>query len=927
VLLGRTRELDAIDGFLGDVRAGRGRGLLVTGEAGIGKTALLDAARERAAGEFRVITTVGIEAEADLPFASLVEIANPLLGHLDDLPAPQAGAIRAALVLAEHPAPVRSRLAACAGLLGLLRSAAREEPLLVLIDDAQWLDASSRECVGYAARRLDGARVGMLAAARTGPGTTTLDGRFADELPLHGLGPDHAKQLLRTTAGELAPTAVESMLDAAAGNPLALIELPALLSDQQRRGLAPFAPAPVPGGDLWEAFAHRVAALGPQARQAVLVASASYDRALAPVVGACRELGVAVSALEHAEEAGVLTLHDDQVNFTHPLLRGVAYGQGTEAERRRAHAALARHAEPDAGAWHQAAAALGPSAEVSAALEAAGRRATTRGAHTSAADAFERAAQLSDDADARAVRLLSAGLAAALGGDYERATVLLESIATVEQPRLRAAVAHLLALVTLSGGIRDALSNHASLTGEAERIARLDGAAAAELHADAAVIATVAGDCALALESAERAMAVLPADAAAPVRRHALAMLGMGLALRGRTAEGRAALDRAARLLPEVDPLSPAAQSIAFGMHAQICVGRARLLRDEVLALESATREAGGYGLMPYYLLLAADAGYRIGDWPAAERDIDEAVASAEHSSQRGPLSLALVVRARLHAVRGRTAAARADIEAGVAAAEPAGYGSTVLWAQAASGFLALDLGDAEEAIQELETVKQLAELASMEDPLIVPWAPDLVEAYCRAGRQEDARRIAALLDTQAQRSGVALARALAARCDGLVAEEEIDAPFQRACELHADADAPFEAARTLLAWGQRLHRARRRIEARERLREAHAAFERLGAEPWVQGALAELHAAGGRRTRAVDRDELTAQELRVALAVARGATNREVAAELFLSPKTIEFHLRLIYRKLGVRSRTQLARLVADGGLEEVAEAPAARV
>ena len=902
--------------MLGDVRSARGRGMLVTGEAGIGKTALLDVARERAGdADVRVIATVGIEAEAELPFAGFAEIARPLLEHLSVLPAPQAGAIRAALALAEHPNPIGSRLATCEGLLGLLRAAGSERPLLVLIDDAQWLDASSLVCIGYAGRRLEGARVGMLAAARTDAGGAALAGRFSDALPLHGLDRDDAARLLRASAGELAGTAVESMLDAAAGNPLALLELPALLSDHQRRGLAPFAAAPVPGGDLWEAFDRRAAALGTEAGEAALVAAASFDRALAPVVGACCELGVDVSALERAEEASVLTLRGDQVDFTHPLLRGVVYGRSSNAARRRAHSALARHAEPDAAAWHLATAALGPSAEVSAALEAAARRASARGAHTAAADAFERAAQLSEDARARAGRLLGAGLAAALGGDYERGTALLESVATVEQPRLRAAVWHLLALAWLSGAIRNALSNHASLTEEAERVAGLDPAAAAQLHADAAVIATVGGDCALALDSAEHAMALLPADGPAPVRRHAVAMLGLGLVLRGRTAEGRAALDRADRLLPELDPVSPAAQTIAFGMHARVCVGRARQFRDELLALESATREAGDYGLMPYYLLLAADAGYRIGEWAAAERHIDEAVASAEHSSQRGPLSLALVVRARLHAVGGRADAARADIEAAIAAAEPAGYRSIVLWARAASGFLALGRGDAEAAIDELDAVERLVELTHMEDPLMVPWAPDRVEAYCRAGRIDDARRIAARLDAQARRSGVAPALALAARCEGLVGEGKFDAAFERACTLHED--APFEAARTMLAWGSRLHRARRRGEARERLREAHAAFERLGALPWAEQALAELRAAGGRRTRAVDRDELTAQETRVARAVARGATNREVAAELFLSPKTVEFHLRLVYRKLGVRSRTELARLAAEGALD----------
>jgi hypothetical protein len=205
-----------------------------------------------------------------------------------------------------------------------------------------------------------------------------------------------------------------------------------------------------------------------------------------------------------------------------------------------------------------------------------------------------------------------------------------------------------------------------------------------------------------------------------------------------------------------------------------------------------------------------------------------------------------------------------------LAAAEPGGYGGTVVWAQAASGFLALGLGDADAAIEELEALEQLVELASLEDPVLIPWAPDLVEAYSRAGRNDDARRVTALLESQARRSGVPLALALAARCRGLVTAGPFDTDFTRACELHEDADAPFEAARTMLAWGSRLHRTRRRLEARRRLHDAHAAFERLGARPWADRALAELRAAGGRRPRTVDRDTLTAQELRVATAVAR---------------------------------------------------------
>ena len=861
-----------------------------------------------------MIVATGIEAEAELPFAALLELAMPLRHHLDELTGQQADALRSALALAEDPPPNNSRLAACSGLLGLLRSAARATPLLVLIDDAQWLDAASRECIGYAARRLANTPVGLIATAR--PSTQLV--AFPGELTLAGLARDDARTLLRAVAPELAPSTVESLLDACAGSPLALKELPALLSDAQRRGAAPFVPAPRPGGDLWTAFARRLAALTPPSRTSVVVAAVSFDRDVASLLDACRDLGLQPGAVEEADEAGVLVLRGNRFDFAHPLIRGVAYGEASAAERRRAHEALACRSDADSSAWHRAAAALGPSEEIATALEAAGRQAAARGAQSAAADALERAAGLSESADARAGRLRDCGLAAALGGDYERAAAVLESIEQVDQPQLRATVQQLLALVTLNGGVRDALSNHERLTEEGERIAALDPTLGAELHADAAVVATVAGDCDLALTSSERATALLLPDAPAAARCRVLAVNGMGLALRGRVADGGPVLERAAGLLEHVDPLSPAAQVIAFALHMRLCSGAARPLRDDVLALEAGARAAGGYGLTPYYLLVAADAAYRLGDWDAAEREIDDAITSAEYSCQRGPLSIALIVRARLHAACGRPDAARADADAGVEAALPAGYGATLLWAQAARGFLALGLSDAEGAIEELEGLEDLVSFASLEDPVIVPWAPDLVEAYSRVGREEDARRVATTLADQARRGSVPLAGALAARCNGVLSEDEIDVSFERACDLHEAAGAPFETARTMLAWGRRLHRARRRMEARERLRDAHARFERLGAQPWAESALAELRAAGGRMRRAQrEPDELTAQEVRVARAVARGATNREVAAELFLSPKTIEFHLRLIYRKLGVRSRTQLAHLVADGGLE----------
>jgi DNA-binding CsgD family transcriptional regulator len=882
----------------------------------MGKTALLRAARERADGA-RVIEVTGLEAEANLPFAALGEIAGPVIGHLGSLTAPQRAAMRAALALEGETQPVANRIAACTGLLGLLRAAGSQQPLLIVIDDAQWLDPASRECLGYAARRLDGTRVGVLVAVRSDGRDLAAEHRLDEVLTLTGLGRDDALALLRDASGDLAPAAAERLVELAAGNPLALLELPALLSEDQRRGLAPFDPAPAPGDALWNAFCRRVAGLEPEVRDAVLVAAATTDRELRPVVDACRDLGIEPSALERAEEAGVLSLGDQRLAFSHPLVRGVVYRGASGADRRRVHAALAGHTEPDARAWHLAAATIGSSEEVAGALEAAGRRAASRGAHATAADALERAAAFVDDPAQRSALQLGAGLEAAIGGAYERATGLLASIPGADEPVMLAAVRHLLAMVTLTGGIAGALDNHRALTAEAEAVAPLAPEMAAAMHADAGVVATVAGDCRLALTSAERGRDLLGPDASPAARCHVAAMLGMGLAMAGMTGQARAALDEAGTLLDTVDPLSPRAQSVSFALHARLMTGQAELLRSELAALGVAAREAGGQGLVPYYLLVGADAAYRTGDWAAAAREIDEAVEIAEHSAQTGPLSIALVVRARIHAAHGRERAARDDVAAGVAAAEAPGYGSTLLWARSALGFLELGARRPEAAIEQLELLEQMVVLAGLEDPLIVPWRPDLVEAYAHAGRDDDARRVARRLGGEAERSGVPLASALAARCEGLTAVEHFDEPFERALAAHAEAGAPFEEARTRLVWGARLHRARRRVEARRHAHDALAVFEALGAEPWAERARAELRAAGGiERAPLTDPFELTGQERRVALAVARGATNREVAAELFLSPKTVEFHLGRVYRKLGVRSRTELAALVAEGGV-----------
>ncbi len=915
MLLGRGSELGQIGRLVADAREGHGRALLIVGEPGIGKTSLLAEAVAQA-GDLRVIEAEAVEAEANLPYALLGETVAPLLEGLAELPEPQANAVRAALALGPSPGVAGDRFATCAAFLSLLTRAAEPQPLLVVVDDAQWLDSPSAECLAYAARRLAGTRVSLLAASRPSSEGPLLGSSVLERLNLSGLGRDDARALLSASAPEATSSVVASLLEIAAGNPLALRELPAQLTEDQRLGRMPIDHVPVTGAALLDAFESRLAALAPGDRAAVVVASAAVDRELAPVVGACRDLGIETSALERAETAGVLIIGEGRLGFAHPLLKAVAYERSGAAERRRAHAALAGHCGLDARAWHLAAATVGPDAEVADLLDGAARRAIARGAHSVAADALQRAAGFSEDAETGSRRLYGAALAAAIGGAYDRCAAMLEPLAEIDEPLLRANIRHTLAIVTMTGGLRFAPDAHARLRDEAELILPIDPAAAAAMLADAALLAGVSGQLSAGAPAARRAAAVLPDSGSRMIRCRVHALSGIATALTGDGGSARESLDEAGRLLAEIDSLSPGTQSAVLGLHARVCTGQERRLRTEIGRLLEMARETDTFGLLPYLLGVSADAAYRVGDWEAAA-DHSASVTLAEEYGQRGILPFCLAVSGRLRAARGETAQARAELERGIAVAQEVGSVMVVDWGRAALGFLELGLGRAEAAIAELELVEASTARSGLEDPAFVPWAPDLVEAYLRAGRVADAELASSSLDRRAKRAAVPLALAFAARCRGLVAQGGFEAHFDEALTQHDRADAPFETARTLLAYGSRLHRARRRVDGRKRLRAALEIFERLGARPWVERTIAELTAAGAiHRDPIADPDELSPQEVRVAMAVAEGATNKQVAAGLFLSPKTIDFHLGRVYRKLGIHSRTELAALVAKGTL-----------
>jgi DNA-binding CsgD family transcriptional regulator len=914
MLLGRGPELERVGRLVADARRGNGGALRIVGEPGIGKTSLLAEATAGADG-LLVIRAAGIEAEANLPYASLGETVGPLLDGLGALPNAQADAIRAALALGPSPGAASDRFATCAAFLNLLTGAAEREPLLIVIDDAQWLDSPSAECLGYAARRLGNTRVGLLVAARP-----SRDGPLLalglERVELSGLGGADARALVEASAPEAVSNVVASLLEIAAGNPLALLELSARLSEEQRLGLSPIDVVTTGGVALLDAFEAQLVALGADDRAAVVVASAALDRELAPVVAACRDLGIRAGALERAESAGALSIDGERLSFAHPLVKAVAYERATPAERRRAHRALAAHCEADARAWHSAAATVGPDDAVAELLDEAAGRAATRGAHSAAADALQRAAHLSEDGGSRSRRLYGAALSAALGGAYDRCVALLEPLTETDDPALRAHIRHTLAVVTMTGGVRPPADTHLLLREEADLVLSIDPAAAAAMLTDAALLAGVSGQFTEGLPAAQRAAEIVPGDASPMIRCRVHAMSGMATTLAGNAGDAREDLEQAGRLLAGIDSLSPGTQSAALGLHAQVSTGQEQQLQAQMARLIEMARETDTFGLLPYLLGVAADAEYRLGDWDGAARD-SSSVALAEEYGQNGILPFCLAVSGRLRAARGDEAQARAELERGAALAHEVGSMMVVNWAHAALGFLELGLGRPGEALAALTRVEAFATDSGLADPLFVPWAPDLVEAHVRAGQIDEAKAACTRLVHSAERAGVDLTLALGARCRGLVEVEGFEAHFDRALAHHERADAPFETARTLLAYGSRLHRARRRVAGRERLRTALEIFERLGATPWVEQTEAELRAAGAiRRDTISDPDQLSPQEVRVAVAVAAGATNKQVATSMFLSPKTIEFHLGRVYRKLGIHSRTELAALVAKGEL-----------
>jgi DNA-binding CsgD family transcriptional regulator len=900
-LLGRERERVALDRLLEAARGGHGGVLVVHGEPGVGKTALLEYAGE-AGREFRVVQTVGVEGEMELPYAALQQLCSPILELTERLPMPQGDALAVAFGLSAGapPSPFLVGLAA----LGLLSEASEERPLLCVVDDAQWLDRASARALAFVARRLLAEKIAFVFAARELG--DTLAG--LPELRVEPLGRRDARTLLESV---LPAPVDEHVLDRIVlethGNPLALLELPRGMTPIQLAGGFGLPAVPL-STSIEESFTRRLAKLPGDARRLLLIAAADPTGDPAVVWRAARQLGIPESIAETVAAEDLLEL-GVRVVFRHPLVRSAVYGAAGLKERRAVHRALAEatdpEIDPDRRAWHRAQAASTPDENVAAELERSAGRAQARGGLAAVAAFLERAAALTPEPAHRAQRLLAAACANRNAGAPENALGLLAGIEAGLLDELGRARVDLL---------RGQIASEQRRGGEAGRLllsaARLleplDPELARETYLEA-----LAGAMSSDVEVVGGAPAVAQAARAAPTGTAPPRTVDVLLdAFAIRLTEGYAAaaptLARALELLladvsnEEVGRLSVSSSRdgniVALEMWDDEAVYRLAARQVQV------ARDAGALVHLQFALSFLARSHMLAGELTAATLMIDEARLIAEATGNPALVNAPMI----LAAWRGHEGQASELIEATSEEAAARRWTSN----NYARSVLYNGLGRHDAA-------RDAAWEAFQPDPIGYGayLVPELAEAASRTG---DRALLESALEWLSERTGVISsewATGIEARVRALLSEGEVAESLYGESIAHLSGPrVRLELARTHLLFGEWLRRERRRLDARKHLRTALDAFTGMGAEAFAGRAERELLATGERaRKRTVEtRDQLTPQEEQVARLAAKGATNREIAAQLFISPSTVEYHLRKAFRKLDVKSRTQLAHRIS---------------
>ena len=905
LLRGRERECDLLDGFASAIRESESRSLVLRGEAGIGKTALIEYL-VASVPEMTILRATGIESDMELAFASLHQLCAPLLDRLERLPGPQREALEVVFGLEAGPAP--DRFLVGLAVLSLVSEVAEETPLLCVVDDAQWLDQTSALTLAFVARRLLAEPVGLVFATRARVEAL----QHVQDLELRGLVNGDARALLNSSVKFALDERVrDRILAETRGNPLALIELPRGLKPTELAGGFAIPDARDLTSRIEKSYVRRLETLPEDARRLLLVAASEPLGDPLLLQRACERLGVSLAAADATD--GLLAI-EERVTFRHPLARSAVYRSSAGPERRKVHLALAEatdhDADPDRRAWHLAAATTGLDEGVARELELSADRARARGGLAAAAAFLKRAVALTEDTERRAQRALAAAQANLGAGAFDQARGLLELAEAGPLDELGRARVDLLraevAFAQSRGGDAPAL-----LLAAARRLETLDARLSRDTYLDAWSAALFAG--ALARSGGGLAEVSLAAAAAPPPPGAPLPcdLLLDGLALI--FTEGRSAatpvLRRAMAAFqgPEVSEeemlrwgwLASRAANFVWDADGALDIG---------LLTVQAARDAGALEVLPVTCNVYGQAAAFAGDFTTADLLKDEMDAVKEATHTRIPPHGAIA----LEGLRGREAEASKLIGEVLRETATRGQGTAhklALWANSA---LMNGLGRYEEA---LGTAAEASE--NLPELFISSWAlAELVEAASRTGNADLARDAFERLRAQTEDTGSDWALGVLARSRALVGEGDAAEPaYREAIERLGRTKLRPDLARAHLVYGEWLRREGRRIDAREQLRIAHELFLAIGMEAFTERARSELLATGERvrRRSAETRDDLTPQERQIARLARDGLSNPEIGAQLFLSPRTVEWHLRKVFAKLDIRSRKELANVLPD--------------
>jgi len=907
-IFGRDGELAAITRFLEAERAGS-RALVLEGDAGIGKTTLWLEAVRLAESRSLVLSSRASEAEARMSFTVLGDLLVPALeGPMADLPAGQRNALEAALLLGR---PARTRPDARAvslAVLGVLRALASGAPLTIAIDDVQWVDAPSARALAFALRRLADEPVTVVVAKRSAVGPPDpLDlvasvGAGVEQLTIGPVAPIPLGRLVRQRLDrDFAPPLVRRIHEASGGNPFFSLEIGRALTGVDAL-LNPGEPLPVPS-DLRDLLRRRLTALPRSARVALLLAASAAH----PTVSLVEGVEEGSAGLVEAENAGIVQVHGAAIEFTHPLLASTVYESASTRDRRTAHAALAKVVkEPEERARHLALCATGPSEEVARALEEAGEHAVARGAPLAAAELYRLAASITprEEGQGLLLRRLRSAQALFAAGDARGARELNEQMLTDSTPGpARAQTMYSVSFMSWNDlpRVKGLLLQALEEVGENRYIRGL-------ILGDLAWVELGACDPTSAIPWARAAVELADESNEPFVLRNALGALATAEAVLGHDPA-----DLLARGIAEEGAL-------AYGevTTPSTCLGRLQLwegaldVARETLHVElerylEQGHESASWDVRAYL----AEVEHRAGRWRLAAELAHDAREIVVEAGWIDVLGQVASVKAAIEAATGRVREARADGAEALSVCQRTSDRWNEIKARAALGFLELSLGDAAAAHGWLAPAIEMTERMDLREPGAFPFVPDEVEALVALGELGSAERLTDRLDEHGRALDRSLALATAARCRGLVAAargdlEGAEEHLQRSLAEHARTQQPFELGRTLLVAGAVQRRMRRKRGARDLLEEALTTFDEVGAPLWANRTRRELARIGGRAPTSTG---LTPTEAQIAHLVAEGRTNSEVADALFVSVHTVEANLKRIYRKLDVRSRTELAR------------------